>query len=154
MPFYKRKARPRSVEERGRAEGYRSGLEDKIADELKAAGIEYEYESLTIPYTLPAKRYTPDYLILSNGIIVETKGRFVSSDRTKHRQVKAQHPDLDIRFVFSNSRQRIGKKSETTYGMWCDRFGFQYADKSIPAEWLSEPPMKKRMEALKKVKRK
>lgn len=153
MAFYKRKARPRSVEERGRAEGYRSGLEEKITAELKALGVDFAYEALTIPYTLPPKRYKPDF-ILPNGIVVETKGRFVSSDRTKHRQIKEQHPDLDIRFVFSNSKQRIGKKSQTTYAMWCERFGFPYADKSIPLEWINEPLCSKRSKAIIKVKHK
>ena len=64
--------------------------------------------------------------ILPNGIIIEAKGQFVSSDRSKHKLIKEQHPDLDIRFVFSNSRTRIGKKSKTTYAMWCDRFGFNF----------------------------
>jgi hypothetical protein len=45
---------------------------------------------------------------------------------------------LDIRFVFNYSKSRISKKSSTTYAMWCEKHGFQYADKSIPAEWLKE----------------
>ena len=52
--------------------------------------------------------------------------------------VKQQHPELDIRFVFSNSRQKISKQSKTTYGMWCEKHGFLYADKTVPQEWLNE----------------
>ena len=77
-------------------------------------------------------------MILSNGIIVESKGRFVTADRKKHLLIKKQHPTLDIRFVFSNSKAKINKGSKTTYGDWCDKHGFLYADKLIPEEWLYE----------------
>lgn len=126
---------------RAKIEGYRSGLEEKVAAQLKAAGHPVDvYESLTLKYTKPSKpsRYTPDWP-LRNFIIVETKGRFVTADRQKHLAIKAEHPGLDIRFVFSNSNARIGKKSQTTYGMWADRYGFKYADKLIPQAWLNEP---------------
>lgn len=147
-----RKARPVSKEARGRAEGYRSGLEDKIAAELKAAGVEVAYEAITLRYTVPEKgaRYKPDW-VLPNGIIVESKGRFVTADRTKHRLIREQYPDLDLRFVFSNPNTKIGKKSKTTYGMWCERMGIPYAKASIPREWLDEPPCPRRLAALKKL---
>ncbi len=127
----------------GMKSGWRSGLEEKIADELAAQKVAFSFESLTIPYIRPEKecRYTPDF-ILPNGIIVETKGRFVTADRQKHLLIKAQHPDLDIRFVFNYSKSRLSKKSTTTYAMWCEKNGFHYADKSIPQEWLKEPPKK------------
>jgi|TARA_R110002073_G_scaffold25949_3_gene85635 hypothetical protein len=116
--------------------GYRSGLEDDISVDLKKRGVSFKYETLKIKWTLlENKTYTPDF-ILPNGIIVESKGRFVATDRKKHLKVKEQHPSLDIRFVFSNSRGKINKGSRTTYGDWCDRHGFIYADKRIPDEWL------------------
>ena len=71
---------------------------------------------------------------------MESKGRFVTEDRQKHLLVKKQHPELDIRFVFSNPRARISKTSATTYAAWCDKHGFLYAEKFIPAAWLKEPP--------------
>ena len=52
------------------------------------------------------------------------------------RLVKEQHPKVDIRFVFSNSKNKISKISKTTYAMWCKKYGFKYADKHIPKEWL------------------
>lgn len=127
---------PRSV---GLKYGFRSGLEEKIAYELARLGVSVEYESQVIEYLKPARkcRYTPDF-VLPNGIIIETKGRFVTADRQKHLAIKEQKPDLDIRFVFSNSRSRISKKSSTTYGMWCERYGFKYADKSVPQAWIDE----------------
>lgn len=104
--------------------------------------MDYTYESLTIPFVQPTKprKYTPDYVITSNGIIIESKGRFVTADRQKHLLVKTQYPDLDIRFVFSNSRQRISKQSATTYGIWAEQKGFKYADKRVPTSWLVESP--------------
>jgi hypothetical protein len=116
---------------------WRSGLEEQIAQELNALGVPFEYEKKVIRYTPPLKerRYTPDFC-LPNGIIIETKGQFVTADRLKHLIIKDQHPDLDIRFVFSRSKSRISKQSQTTYADWCTKHGFQFADKHIPKEWL------------------
>lgn len=127
---------PKSV---GLREGFRSGLEEKIAYELARLGIDPRYEQTVIEYLKPERKckYTPDF-VLPNGIIIETKGRFVTADRQKHREIKRQKPDLDIRFVFSNSRQRISKKSSTTYAMWCQKEGFKFADKSVPQVWIDE----------------
>lgn len=127
------------IVDKGIKEGYRSGLEEKIAEQLEDAGVKAEYESTYIEYVKPQRKskYTPDF-ILPNGIIIETKGRFVTADRQKHVLIKDQHPNLDIRFVFSNSKARISKLSKTTYAMWCTKYGFQFADRAIPTEWLKE----------------
>jgi len=118
--------------------GYRSGLEETIAKDLKEAGISFLYEDKKITYQVNQVRtYTPDF-ILPNGIIIETKGRFVVDDRMKHLMIREQYPHLDLRFVFSNSRNKIRKGSKTTYGDWCDKHGFLYADKRIPDEWLKQ----------------
>jgi hypothetical protein len=119
--------------------GYRSGLEDTIANQLDMMRVKYKYEELKISYTVPESKhkYTPDFQ-LPNGIIVETKGRFVTADRKKHLLVKQQHPELDIRFVFSNPRCKISKVSKTTYADWCDKYGFKYSAKMIPEEWINE----------------
>lgn len=123
----------------GLVHGFRSGLEEKVAAQLEGLGIDFGYENKKIKYTQPAKSrtYTPDF-ILPNGIIVETKGRFTTQDRMKHLMIKECHPDLDIRFVFTNSNSRISKTSKTTYAAWCIKYGYQYADKLIPEEWLDE----------------
>lgn len=117
--------------------GYRSGLEEKVAKQLEEAGIKVDYETTKIKYVQPETKhtYTADF-ILPNGIIVETKGRFVVADRKKHLLIKQQHPDLDIRFVFQRSQNTISKSSKTTYADWAIKNGFLYADKEIPEEWL------------------
>lgn len=134
----------------GLRKGFRSGLEETLGEQLSSLGVPHEYESFRIPYVVPARdaKYTPDFLLLSNGIVLESKGRFDTADRQKHLLIKEQHPDLDLRFIFSNSRQRISKVSKTTYGKWCDHHGFLYADRKVPREWIDESPKEKRMEAL------
>lgn len=121
------------------SKGYRSGLEERIAQELRDQGVGYTYEQEVIRYVKPERtaKYTPDF-VLENGIIIETKGRFLTEDRQKHLLVKKQHPDIDIRFVFSRSKTRISKQSKTTYADWCEKHGFLFADVSIPPEWLKE----------------
>lgn len=117
--------------------GFRSGLEMQIDESLKSNGIDGEYEQHVITYTKPATnhKYHPDFK-LPNGIFVETKGRFLTDDRKKHLLIKAQHPELDIRFLFQNSKTKISKASKTTYADWCIKHGFKFADKEIPADWL------------------
>ena len=119
--------------------GFRSGLEERVAEQLDQSGVSYTYEKVKLKYIRPASEhiYTPDF-VLASGIIVETKGRFLLADRMKHILVKKHNPELDIRFVFSNSNARISKASKTTYAMWCRKHGYKFADKTIPEEWLNE----------------
>lgn len=128
------KARVRGIEE-----GYRSGLEETIASSLRARGVDPRYETVKIEFVSPATKhkYTPDFP-LANGIIVESKGRFLPPDRKKHLLIKEQHPELDIRFVFQRSKNPITKGSKTTYADWCVKHGFTYADKDVPDSWLKE----------------
>ena len=136
----KRSEKPKySAKRAGLKHGYRSGLEDKIAKALEAQGIDPKYEQLKIVYEVPKRTasYTPDFM-LPNGIIIESKGRFMVADRQKHLLIKAQFPEFDIRFVFSNSRAKISKTSSTTYADWCIKHGYLFADKEIPQEWINE----------------
>jgi hypothetical protein len=119
---------------------YRSGLEKRVATQIEeTTGRPVEYEKLKLAYTKPAHahKYNPDFE-LPNGIIVECKGRFEAKDREKHLLVKEQHPDRDIRFVFSRSAAPLYKGSPTTYAAWCEKHGFKYADKLIPLAWFKE----------------
>lgn len=141
-----------SPHEVGLKYGFRSGLEDQVASQLLTAGVPVVYEEHVISYLRPARKakYTPDF-ILPNGIIIETKGRFVTVDRQKHILIKNQHPELDVRFVFSNPNSRISKQSKTTYAMWCEKNNFLYAKGLIPGEWLAEEPDRFRLAALKQI---
>jgi hypothetical protein len=118
--------------------GYRSGLEEATGINLTEREVSFEYEKMKITWLDSKERsYTPDF-VLENGIIIETKGRFVSADRRKHKEIKKQYPDLDIRFVFSNSRAKLYKGAKSTYGEWCEKHGFLYSDKIIPEFWTAE----------------
>ncbi len=128
---------------------YRSGLEGLNGRFLIGLGVPLWYEEFKLVYTVPARQstYTPDFL-LPNGILVETKGRFPSSDRKKHLILKDEHPDLDLRFVFARPFNTLSKQSKTTYAEWASKHGFIWANKLIPIEWIEEPFNEKRFEAL------
>jgi len=118
--------------------GYRSGLELKVSEYLKERNINYGYECIKIEWEdLAYRTYTPDF-VLDNGIIIETKGLFTAADRRKHVAIKKQHPKLDIRFVFTNSRCKLNKGAKSTYAEWCIKKGFRYYDRIIPEDWLKE----------------
>lgn len=123
--------------------GYRSGLEERIAQELLERGVDFEYEQLKLDYLRPAKKskYTPDFVIIKEDgspMVIETKGRFLTADRQKMLLIKAQYPDMDIRFIFSNAKQKISKQSNTTYAMWSEKNGFKYSHSILPEDWLKE----------------
>ena len=119
--------------------GYRSGFEHKVSGELTEAKVKFEYEVTVIPYIKPETNhtYTIDFT-LPNGILVETKGRWVLEDRKKHLLIQKQHPNLDIRMVFQNSKGKIRKGSKTTYADFCNKNDIKWADKSIPTSWYRE----------------
>lgn len=123
----------------GRRLGFRSGLEVAVGEQIKRAVGKVAYETTVIKYTKPERvaKYTPDF-VLPNGIVIETKGRFLTADRQKHLLIKEQHPAIDVRFVFTNPNARISKASATTYAMWCEKHGFAYAKQMIPPAWFKE----------------
>ena len=122
----------------GIAYGFRSGLEEKIAEQLRANGIDPKFETIKLPYKVEKNcTYTPDFPV-GKRIIIETKGRFQTADRMKMLMIRDQHPEYEFRFIFSNSNARISKVSATTYGKWCEKNGFKYANKVIPQEWIEE----------------
>jgi hypothetical protein len=119
--------------------GYRSGFEHKISEQLEQQNINPQYETTVVKYTIPARdsKYTVDFT-LPNGILVETKGRWMPDDRKKHLLVKEQHPELDIRIVFQSAKSKLRKGSKTTYADYCDKHGIQWAEKTIPQSWIDE----------------
>jgi hypothetical protein len=126
-----------SIRAMAKKKGFRSGLEEQVANQIKAKGLKVEYEQTKISYVIPESKhtYTPDF-VLPNGVIIESKGRFLLEDRKKHLLIKAQQPHLDIRFVFTSSSAKISKGSKTNYADWCVKNGFLYADKFIPDSWF------------------
>ena len=113
-----------------------------MGDQLHTAGVPFVYEGAWVPYDVPSRtaKYLPDFRV--GNIILEVKGWFGrqgAKERQKLVLLKEQHPDLDIKLVFTDSKKRIYKTSPTTYAMWADDHGFLWADKgTIPAEWLRD----------------
>lgn len=122
-----------------RSSNYRSKFEASVAKNLVDNKIKFSYETINIDYIISSS-YCPD-IIFDNGIICEIKGLFRKEERRKHLAIQAQHPTLDIRFVFQNSKTKLSKaKGSLTYAKWCERHGFLYADKIIPPEWYEQQP--------------
>lgn len=112
--------------------------EKRVALQLKGAKVPFAYEDHKLKYHVAKDHtYTPDFRLPTNGTYLEVKGLFTSQDRVKHLLIKEQHPDHDIRFIFDNSNKKLSKTSKTTYGQWCEKHNFLYADKEIPKEWLN-----------------
>lgn len=121
-----------------RSSKYRSKFEASVAKNLDDNKIKFSYETINIDYIISSS-YCPD-IIFDNGIICEIKGLFRKEERRKHLAIQAQHPTLDVRFVFQNSKTKLSKaKGSLTYAKWCERHGFLYADKIIPPEWYDNP---------------
>ena len=123
--------------------GFRSGLEDNVNDMLKEHNKSFSYESEKISYIQPETKhnYTPDFILTKtsgNKMYVETKGRWVKTDRLKFDLIFEQYPGIDIRFVFQNPNAKLYKGSKTTYAQYCDKKGWLWAKKEIPREWLDE----------------
>ena len=122
--------------------GFRSGLEEKVADQLEKAGLPVVYETDKIIYRIPARdhKYTPDFkLPKKDGFFyVETKGIWNVQDRAKCLYCIKQNPELDLRMCFSNMNTKLYKGSQTSYKDYCIKHGIKYAHKWIPDEWLNE----------------
>ena len=123
--------------------GFRSGLEETINEALKKSKKIYGYESEKIAYIQPqtTHNYTPDFILSKkNGekMYVESKGRWVMTDRLKFDLIFNQYPTIDIRFVFQNPNAKLYKGSKTTYAQYCDKKGWLWAKKDIPKDWLNE----------------
>ena len=117
---------------------YRSGLEKEVAAYLRQKQKKVRYEVLKVEWEdLRYRTYTPDF-VLDNGIIIETKGIFDSADRRKHREIQRQHPELDIRFIFSNAKSKLYKGAKSRYCDWCEKNNFKWAHRVIPEGWLLE----------------
>jgi hypothetical protein len=90
----------------------RNKFEIKIEKQLTKSKLRFKYEAAKIPYVI-ASHYIPDFIVETcTGLVyIETKGYFRPEDKRKLKAVKKQHPELDIRFVFQNSKGKIRKGS-------------------------------------------
>lgn len=119
----------------------KSGFEKKVAAYLESKKVPFEYETLRVPFVVPAKKrtYNPDFM-LPNGVIVEAKGKLDRDVREKMALVIEQNPHLDIRMLFMRDN-KITKQSKTRYSDWCTKRGIKYAVSEqghIPDAWVHE----------------
>lgn len=136
---------------------FKSKLEKDVAAQFEADGVAYSHEGEWIRYIVPEReaKYLPDFRFNNCPIIVEPKGRFggvyyngrrqtagtkeaAVKERQKFALLKEQHPELDIRFVFSRASTPIYPGSKTTYGKWATDHGFLWAEKVVPQAWIDE----------------
>jgi Phage endonuclease I len=118
---------------------FRSGFEGKIYEQAVGENrqLEYEPSDAVLRYTKSCS-YLPDWR-LPNGILVETKGYFKSSDRTKMLSVAKENPLADIRLVFQRANNTLTKsKRSLTYWQWAEKYNFKWAEGTIPESWWKE----------------
>lgn len=118
----------------------RSLLEKTIEKFLKKKKLKFEYERLRIPYKIE-KEYVTDFVLQKfdgTPMIIEVKGWFKPSDRTKMKLVKQQNPHLDIRFIFQQDNY-LTKKKGKRYSDWAKSNNFPYyVGEDLPKEWIKE----------------
>ena len=105
-------------------------FEARVFEQLRRAGINFQYESEKIPYIL-ARHYIPDFVISTpqGKIYIEAKGYFRPEAKAKMVAVKKLHPEMDIRILFYASNKK--------YIRWAEKNGFKYAFHTIPEDWLA-----------------
>lgn len=137
-----------------RKSGKRSKFEEKVGAQLDEAGMDYEYEKYSYEYDVPLGKqrarcldcggtslvrtawYTPDFF-LGNGKIIEAKGRFTAANRRLILAVREEHEELRENLVMLFMRDnKIHKRSDTTYSMWCEANGVPYAVGEVDKSWL------------------
>ena len=120
--------------------GFRSGFEQRVKENLESQKVNFGYEDTKIPYTTE-HTYTPDFTLYSEGkprIYIEAKGRLDTENIRKLRCIKKQHPELDIRILFQKDNP-IRKGSKTTYSKWAEKLGYICAvGEEVPKEWIKE----------------
>lgn len=121
----------------------RSGFEKKTQNFLKQENFRFEYETERIPYTVPeaTKNYIPDFIVYTPSkkkVYIECKGRFLPADRRKILLVLKDNPGMNLKVLFMRDNY-LRKGSKTTYSMWCEKNGVEYAVNTRgipPEEWL------------------
>ena len=114
---------------------FRSRFEAQVALSLEKQEIDFEFEPHKIEFQPPPRVYIPDFYIPDHNFYIEVKGRLRQEGRVKHLLVKKQNPEVEVKFLFANSRKKIYKGSKTTHAQWAEKNGFEWADQVPPKEW-------------------
>jgi hypothetical protein len=119
----------------------RSGYEERIKSWLRSCNIPYRYETEVLKYTLPERKYIPDFIFTKkngNLMYVEAKGILDSDTKCKMRAVRKQHPDKDIRILFQKN-QPVRKGAKNKYSDWANQNNYLWAvGTELPKEWVKE----------------
>jgi len=128
---------------------YRSKLEAAVAEMLEGEKLTFTYETKKLSYIVK-RNYKPDFIVAcpkkkafwEREIVIEVKGFFSPTDRSKMLAVKEEHPELDIRLIFQRNNT-LYKGSKTKYSDWAEQYGFPYhvvgsTKNMVPKEWLKE----------------
>lgn len=129
------RARFRYRAKKSRRGKYKSRLELWFATLCFKKGLKFDYEPERFRYT-KIGHYVPDWRI-GPGVFIETKGYLAPSNRSNLISFREQHPGVRILLLFGNSKNRLNSKSQTTYGEWATKNGFEWADMKdgIPSHW-------------------
>jgi len=113
---------------------YRSKFEETVGTFLGNKAI---HEPEKLYFIEPSKKrfYVPDFKTKA-GTYIETKGRWVASDRFKHLLIREQYPNIRFIIIFQNSNIKISKRSKTSYGEWATKHNLEWYDwnNKIPQE--------------------
>lgn len=123
-------AKYKDPNKRAVANGWKSGLEEKLEANLDNRGIGFLFEDAVLQYTVPERtaKYTADFFLRrdrqpvqpvpegwylsqewwNEHFVVETKGVFETADRQKQLLIKKQYPMSDIRLVFDRYIRKDG----------------------------------------------
>jgi hypothetical protein len=123
----------------GRDYTFRSSLEARIAADLEPK-TPFKYEEDPLWYVVESK-YTCDFTLEKPDgslMYIEAKGYFTPEDRRKTVAVLNAHPNIDLRFVFTNPKTKLRRGAKSSYSDWCDKHGLKWASQLVPEEWLNE----------------
>jgi hypothetical protein len=103
---------------------YKSKFEESIAIALRSNKLPIHYEAQKFEYQT-SHTYTPDWKV-NDSLYIESKGLWDAKDRTKHKLVRANNPEVKFIMCFQNPNLKLSKKSKTTYAQYCDKQGWKW----------------------------
>ena len=138
---------PRKVKKKPQYQGrtFASAAEIKCAKDMEERGIPWEYEPEKWLWNPPPKKYNVDFKVTRDDgsvLYIEYKGYFRTEDKVKMIAIKKQHPERDVRMIFTHPEKPVEGATKRKDGTklsnaeWATKNGYLYAEKVIPDEWL------------------
>lgn len=154
---YKNTSRKHAIEA-----GFSSMFEMQFSEYLKKFSISYEYETEKFVWgkkpvlgecrdcggenVATYRTYRPDFILEKldgTKMYIELKGKFTPENRTKMREIKKTYPDIDLRIIFQQSKNKLTKGAKKTYAQWATNKNYPYiccnnGPAFLPDEWIKE----------------